>query len=252
MTRLFLCILLLLGCNASTGREASARPPSHELWDALLKKHVNADGRVDYQGFVEDKDELVQYLNALSSSAPDTSWSEQEQLAYWINAYNAFTVKLIVDNYPVESIKDLGPAISIPTIHTVWHKKFFTIGGKDTSLDEIEHDILRKQFNEPRIHFAINCASISCPVLRAEAYTAHKLEEQLENQAVVFINDPARNIIKADKAQLSRIFKWFKGDFEKNQTLIEFINRYAVKPLHVDATLEFLSYDWSLNEMNYD
>lgn len=240
--------LLLISCGGSS-RHSSDTPPSHELWDQLLKRHVNKAGEVDYRGFISDRQQLEKYLNLLSSHAPDEKmWSREEQLAYWINAYNAFTVKLIVDNYPTESIRDLGPALEIPGIRTVWHIRFFKTGGADTSLDEIEHDILRKKFDEPRIHFAINCASVSCPPLRAEAYSAEKLEKQLAEQAANFINDPSRNRIESDRIGLSKIFKWFKSDFTKKGSLIEFLNEYSKVQIAADPKVDYLEYDWRLNE----
>lgn len=247
---LMLSVLLSLSSKPQTAPHGKgSTPPSHQAWDQLLKKWVDAEGMINYKGFVQDKAKLQQYLNTLSNTPPDrNAWSEAEQLAYWINAYNAFTVKLIVDNYPLRSIEDLHPTVNIPMVNTVWHKKFFKIGGRESSLDEIEHKILRKQFNEPRIHFAIVCASFSCPPLRREAYVAEKLAQQLEAQAVRFINDPQRNKISQSKAELSKIFSWFKGDFTKNSNLIDYINRYAHTKLSPRATINFLEYDWRLNE----
>lgn len=223
--------------------------PSHQIWTDLLQKHVNKAGEVDYKGFIKDKAKLEKYLDALSSTPPDkNTWSEEEQLAYWINAYNAFTVKLIADNYPVKSIQDLHPTFKIPLINTVWHKKFFKIGGEDASLDQIEHKILRKEFDEPRIHFAVNCASISCPPLRNEAYEAGKLERQLEEQGRSFINNPKYNKISADRVEISKIFSWFKGDFTKDGSLIEFLNRYAKVKIKDSAKVNHMDYNWDLNE----
>src|SRR5690606_21092059 len=175
-------------------------------------------------------------------------WSKDDQLAYWINAYNAFTVKLIVDNYPVESIKDLGPALKIPMLKDVWHYKFFTIAGQESSLDEIEHSILRKEFEEPRIHFAINCASVSCPPLLNEAFEAKTIDAQLDKVAKDFINDSSRNKITPSAIQVSSIFSWFKGDFTKNGTLIDFLNNYSTVKIKSDAKVSHLDYDWNLNE----
>lgn len=224
-------------------------PVSHQVFDELLKKHVSKDGKVNYRGFIQEKDKLEKYLKLLSENPPDRStWTKNQQLAYWINAYNAFTIKLIMDNYPVKSIQDLNPKLKIPLVNTVWHIKFFSIGGKETSLDEIEHQILRKEFDEPRIHFAINCASFSCPPLLNEAYTAEKLELQLDNAARVFINDVKRNKLGKESIQISWIFSWFKGDFTKKTTLIEFLNQYAKNPIDANAKISYLKYDWSLNE----
>lgn len=246
---LLLVLLLFFSCQSSTlGKDGSA-PPSHQLWDQLVKAHVKSDGRVSYPGFIQDKAKLEQYLNLLSENAPDRkSWSKNEQLAYWINAYNAFTVKLIVDNYPVKSIRDLGPILKIPLIKDVWHYRFFKIGGVETSLDEIEHSILRKEFSEPRIHFAINCASVSCPPLLNEAFLPEKLETQLNKVSTAFVNDPVRNKISAEQAQVSSVFSWFKEDFTQDETLVDFLNRYSKVKLKPNAKISYLDYNWNLNE----
>ena len=204
---------------------------------------------MDYKGFIREKPKLESYLKLLSENAPDRSkWSKNEQLAYWINVYNAYTVKLIVDFYPTKSIRDLGPRIKIPLIKDVWHYKFFKIAGVDMSLDEVEHSILRKEFEEPRIHFAINCASVSCPPLLNEAFVASNLENQLMRVTTTFVNDPSRNKISSQSAQLSSIFSWFKGDFTKKGTLIEFLNRYSKVKISPNARISFLDYNWNLNE----
>jgi hypothetical protein len=236
-------------CQGSSLGQLQSTPPTHELFDELLKKYVTADGRVDYKGFMAEKETFQVYLDKLSHNAPDRNrWTREEQLAYWINAYNAFTIKLIIDNYPVASIQDLKPKLNIPLVNTVWHLKFFQIGGQDASLDEIEHKILRKEFEEPRIHFAINCASFSCPPLLNEAFTAERLEAQLEKVAVGFVNDPKRNRISRESVEISRIFSWFKGDFTKNVSLLEYLNRYSRVKINTNAKISHLPYDWSLNE----
>ncbi len=239
---------LCFACQPET-RESSSETPDHSAWTRLLKHYVSEDGMVDYRGLLDERESLQDYLDQLSSHAPDTAkWSRDEQLAYWINAYNAFTVKLIIDNYPLKSIRDLHPTPYIPTVNTIWHSKFFKIGGVETSLDEIEHEILRKQFNEPRIHFAINCASVSCPPLKNEAFTAAKLDVQLNEMASRFINDPKRNDLTADHPRLSRIFSWFEGDFTRNGSLTDYINQFADTKIQSDAIIDFMPYDWSLNE----
>ena len=243
---LFFC----LACQ-SKGQPSgvNTKPPTHQAWTELLQLYVDDKGFVDYKGFKNDKKRLENYLNTLSNNAPDPKrWSKPEQLAYWINAYNAYTVKLIVDNYPVESIQDLHPTLKVPGVNTVWHKKFFSIGGQQSSLDEIEHQILRKNFNEARIHFAINCASFSCPLLRNEAYTAEQLEQQLSEQTRLFINDPSRNKISPNELELSKIFSWFKGDFTKEGSLIDFLNTYSKTKIKQDADIDFMDYNWDLNE----
>lgn len=231
-----------------TDKFANQNGPSHKLWDELLHKHVDQKGMVDYKAFKKDIDKLDAYLKILSENPAEKSWSMEEQLAYWINAYNAFAIKLVVDNYPTKSIKDLGPKVKIPLISDVWHYKFFKIGGKDFSLDEIEHGTIRKQFNEPRIHFAVNCASISCPPLLGEAFFPATLDAQLTKQAKRFINDGERNKISKDAAKLSSIFNWFKGDFTKNGNLIDFLNKYSITEINSSAKISYLDYDWNLNE----
>jgi len=248
-TSFFLSLFFFYSCQSPVVGKVGSTPPSHQLWDQLVKTHVKANGLVDYKGFIREKPKLESYLKLLSENAPDRSkWSKNEQLAYWINAYNAYTVKLIVDFYPTKSIRDLGPKLKIPLIKDVWHYKFFKIAGVDMSLDEVEHGILRKEFDEPRIHFAINCASISCPPLLNEAFVADKLEAQLTKVTVAFINDPVRNKLGTQSVQLSSIFSWFTGDFTKKGTLIEFLNKYSKVKIAPNAKVSFLDYNWNLNE----
>ncbi len=240
-------ILTLLICAFLFVNHFATAVISHELWDELLKKHVTADGVVDYEGFVKDKKQVNEYLEYLNQNPPQENWSREEKMAFWINVYNVATVKLIVDNYPVESIQDLQPTLKIPFIHDVWHKEFFEIGGEDRSLDEVEHGILRKEFNEPRIHFGVNCASISCPKLLNEAYTAEKLDEQLDKQARYFINTDRYNQIAPNNIKISKIFRWFTGDFTENGSLIDFLNQYTEVTINEDAEVDYLDYNWGLN-----
>jgi len=242
--KIFLFInLLLIVVNTFAGNA-----PSHMQWDKLVKKHVNNVGMVNYKDFQKDRAELDVYLKILSDNAPQTDWSENEQKAYWINAYNAFTVSLILQHYPVKSIKDIGAAIQIPFVNTPWDIKFINIGGKKYDLNNIEHGILRKKFNDPRIHFALVCASISCPRLRNEAYTAAKLDMQLEDAGKGFLNDRSKNNINTDKVQLSKYFSWYKGDFTKNGSLADFINKYSQTKINANTRINYLDYNWNLNE----
>lgn len=246
-----LSIILLLVTTASFCSEKTPNPPSapsHQIWDELVKKHVTADGSVNYEGLKKDREKLKQYLDLLSQSNPSDKWSEKERMAFWINAYNAFTVELILRHYPIESIKDIGSKIKIPFVSTAWDIKFITISGKDYDLNNIEHSVLRKQFNDPRIHFAINCASYSCPKLRNEAFTADKLEAQLQDQARDFINDKRKNIITANKLELSQIFNWYKGDFTKKTNLIAYIQQYTDVKISPKAEINYMEYNWSLNK----
>jgi hypothetical protein len=242
-------IVLLQACQSQAPSKEGSVAPSHTIFTNILQMYVDSDGNVDYKGFQKDSLALQQYLNLLTQNPPDENrWTEEEQLAYWINLYNAFTIKLVIDHYPLSGIKDIGSVIQIPFVNSPWDIRFIEIENKKYDLNYIEHDILRKNFDEPRIHFAINCASFSCPKLRTEAYTANRLELQLQEQTLEFINDRERNNISKDKAEVSKIFDWFKPDFTKNGSLIDFLNKYASQSINEDAKISFLEYDWSLNE----
>ncbi|MFN7118929.1 MAG: DUF547 domain-containing protein [Saprospiraceae bacterium] len=239
-TLLFLC--LWSACKVSDYASESG-PVSHELWDSLVREHVSDAGQVDYKGFIKDSVKLNKYLLLLSKNHPnDKNWSKDEQLAYWINAYNAFTVKLIVDHYPTASIKDIKNGI--PFVNTVWDIKFITIEERTYDLNNIEHGIIRPKFKDPRIHMAVNCASISCPKLQNRAYTGEKLNEQLDQAARDFINNKDRNNITTEKAQLSKIFDWYGMDFD---SVRDFINKYSNVKLTKDTKIEYLEYNWALN-----
>jgi hypothetical protein len=227
---------------------SNSTPISHAIFDDLLKKHVNKDGLVDYKGFRKDSVLFKEYLALLSNNHPnDKNWNRNERLAYWINAYNAFTIELILRYYPVKSIKDIKRGV--PFVSDTWTINFIKIEGKKYNLNNIEHGIVRPKFDEPRIHFALNCASIGCPPLLNEAYTADKLEAQLDSQARRFINDGVHNKIKsANKAEMSKLFTWFAGDFKKTApSVIAFINKYAATKLSSNADIDYLDYDWNLN-----
>ena len=232
----------------SIRRNSDAKPVTHEIWDGLVKKHVNAQGFLDYQGFIQDSTVLNQYLHLLESAHPSAQgWSRPEQMAYWINAYNAYTVQLIVRNYPVKSIKDIKRGLAF--VNSVWDIKFIHIQGYTYDLNNIEHNILRPVFKDARVHAAVNCASYSCPRLLNEAYTAEKLDSQLDNSMRSFINDPIRNQITPEKVQISEIFKWFKSDFERDAGSVRnYLNRYAEHKIGLQTDLSYLDYQWTLNE----
>lgn len=249
--------LILLGAlvawftctNCRTIRNSSdSKPVTHEIWDGLVKKHVSQDGFVDYKGFIRDSAELNRYLRVLEKAHPnDKNWSRNEQMAYWINAYNAYTVQLIVRNYPVASIKDIKRGLAF--VNSVWDIKFIKIQGFTYDLNNIEHNILRPIYKDPRVHAAVNCASYSCPKLRKEAFTAAQLETQLEDAMNGFVNDPLRNHISTQKAEISEIFKWFKGDFEQNgKSLRDFLNHFSKEKITAQTEITHLDYNWSLNE----
>lgn len=225
--------------NLATPSTSVGDPPVNDsIWDNLLQKHVDKQGNVNYKGFLKDRTQLKKYLNQLSDNPPQTSWSRNETMAYYINVYNAFTVELILENYPLKSIKD---------IRRPWGMKFFKLGDTRYSLNNIEHDILRKM-DEPRIHFAINCASVSCPKLYNKAFTANKLEEQLDTLTRYFINS-SENKISENELQLSNIFKWYEKDYliDGIQSLAQYVSQYTDVKINPNASLSFLDYNWDLN-----
>lgn len=244
-----------------------ARAFDHHAWDQLLHTHVyyRNDGKqstVDYQGFADDHEKLSRYLQSLSSVTRKAfeSWPKNRQLAFLINTYNAWTVELILTEYPaVGSIKDLGSFFRSP-----WKKTFIPLFSDTYSLDDIEHGMIRGSgtYQEPRIHFAVNCASIGCPALRAEAYTGSKLEQQLDEQTRLFLADHSRNYYQNGRLYLSPIFDWYREDFEKGwqgyQSLEDFLLDYA-DALALDETarqklqqkklaIYFTDYNWQLND----
>lgn len=259
-------ILIALGGGLLCGPlHAQAFDHGYAAWDALLKKHVrwlpdNKQSRVAYAGMATDRAALKAVLDALSAvtTAQIAGFSKAQQMAFLINAYNAFTVELILTEYPkVKSIKDLGSLLSSP-----WKKPFYKLLGDTRNLDWIEHEQLRPKYQDPRIHTAIVCASIGCPALRPEAFTAEKLEEQLEDGMRRFLSDTTRNRASADKLEVSSIFKWFREDFEKGhqgfKQVEDVFARYAAQMSSDPKVQEalrakklspgFLDYDWSLND----
>ena len=214
----------------------------HSAWDAILKQHVTKDGFVDYKALKADAQPLNDYVSFLSNTVPKKDWAFEEQLAYFINVYNANTIKLIVDNYPVESIKKIDATIS-PFL-----KKIVTVDGKKFSLADIEKGFLQKM-KEPRVHFAINCASFSCPKLMRDAYTAENVDALMEKSAKEFVNSD-KNTIAKDKAEISSIFNWYEKDFlNYSDSIIDFINQYSDVKIDADAVITYKDYDWSLNDI---
>lgn len=210
----------------------------HNEWDKLLKEYVSESGKVNYESFKRDKSKLREYINYLKDHQPTKAWMKNQKLAYWINAYNALTIDLILRNYPTKSIKD---------IKDPWDQRLWQFGDKWLNLNDIEHQILRKM-NEPRIHFAIVCASVSCPKLQNEAFTASNLEEQLTNATKEFLADKSKNDISQNNLKLSKIFKWFKKDFEQEGSLIDFLNQYSTVIISDSAKKSYKDYNWDLNE----
>lgn len=255
----------------------------HTPFSAMLTKYVapinpvtNGDGveikgtstEVDYAGFKSAQTELTAYLKSLSAVSKDTfnQWDKNTQLAFLINAYNAYTIDLILTRYPdLTSIRDIGGFFSSP-----WKQAFAPLLGEKRTLDDIEHNLIREKgvYNEPRIHFAVNCASIGCPALREEAYVGDKLDEQLEQQTVRFLSDNSRNYYDGNTLHISKIFSWYKEDFEvqwgDSTSLRGFLTHYSGALSEKDGTplsetdtkkitsesteIEFLDYNWALND----
>lgn len=214
-----------------------ANKVDHLLLNKLLLKNVSSRGVVNYEGF-QSNSNFEAYLKLISDAQPiNSNWSKDEKIAFWINAYNAFTIKLINNNWPVKSIRD----ISSP-----WKTKFFKIGGLDYDLNIIEHEILRKM-GTPEIHFAIVCASYSCPKLLNAAYSAVSLKDQLNKQAKAFVNDTNLNLIEANSIKISKLFNWFKSDFTSNGDLIKYLNKYSDILINSNANIDYLEYNWILN-----
>jgi len=244
MKKLHFIFLLLFSVAASTQSKVN-----HQLFDELLQMYVDEKGMVDYKGLQEERAKLKSYLSLLERNPPEDTWTKDEKLAYWINAYNAYTIELILTHYPVKSIKDIGSTIKIPFVSTAWDIKFINIGGKEYDLNKIEHGIIRKEFDEPRIHFALVCAAVSCPKLLNNAYLPEKLEDQLAYATREFLSDIEKNEFKnSKKATLSKLFNWYGGDFNNDGTLIEFLNQYAPAQLEDNAKISWKEYNWALNE----
>jgi len=260
--------------------ESESFDHSYSSYNNLLNQYVDDDAKVNYQGFIDQTAEFTAFLRTLGSVDENDfqTWTEEQKLAFWINAYNAFTIKAIIDHYPIKRSFSLvglfyAPSNSILQIKGVWTKLQFRAVGRTVTLEEIEHEILRKEFNEPRIHMAINCASISCPDLSSEAYTSGKLEEQLTEASIDFVNNPQKGVLvnmKNGKVKLSKIFKWFGEDFIKSYGNNNLFNNYSLKEnavlnfsadyINSDETKEYLmnnklkigylGYDWHLNEQS--
>jgi hypothetical protein len=262
--------LLLLFFAMMISTCALAFEHSHQAWDALLKKNVklidngNAS-QVSYKGFVQDRAALKAYIGEIEKTgkAEFDAWSKPQQQAFLINAYNALTVEFILTKYPdLKSIRDLGSLFSKP-----WSKKFFTLFGKESYLDFIEHEMLRVEgvYDEPRVHFAVVCASIGCPMLKNEAFTAEKLEAQLEDGMKRFLSDRSRNRYNAQSRalEISKIFDWYGKDFTKGHkgytSVKQALAKYAVQLAdkaedqaairEQKADVKFLDYDWNLNDV---
>lgn len=253
--------------NAQTPRDLVARAASsdapavdHKAWDGLLKAYVTpgADGlnRVDYGAFKKDGSAALETYLLMMSRVDLATLDRREQFAFLANLYNAKTVDIVLDHYPVKSIKDisLGGGLFATLAGGPWKAKVLTIGGVSLSLDDIEHEILRKSFKDPRVHYAVNCASVGCPNLGTEAFTGARLEKQLDAAARAYINSPRGVAANGASLQVSSIYEWFKADFGGNDAgVLRHLQTYAEPPLaaRINSTERITShdYDWRLNDV---
>lgn len=277
--------LLLVGCNnESSVQEGSSldeldpvltQEIDYASYDALLSSYVDDNGMVNYSELQKNREGLDTFVEALSNVDPKALevWEEDAQLALWINAYNAITLQRILDHYPIKrgiSVAAIAfPKNSIRQIPGVWTETESLVAGQSLTLDDIEHEIMRKDFDEPRIHVAIVCASISCPPLRSEAFHPDRLGEQLADQARSFLANTANFRIdsKKNRIYLSEIFDWFGEDYLSNYTpsggysghnpteraVLHFVSQYVSEEMaqtirEDDYSIRYADYDWSLNE----
>lgn len=235
-------LLLLSGLMISIFSMASGKP-DHTIWDGLLQEFVSSNGTVNYKGMKRKMDVLDEYLIQLRDNGPAADWSKNEKKAYYINAYNAYCIKFVLTKYPVASVNDINFSGK-----EIWDFKFVKLGDKTITLRFLENDLLRPM-GDPRIHFAINCASVSCPKLANTAYTADNVNSMMNKMAKAFINDASKNSLTAKKIKISKIFEWYKEDFTKGgESLIDYINKYSDVTIAPGAKIEYLEYNWSLNE----
>ncbi|MBL8781865.1 MAG: DUF547 domain-containing protein [Alphaproteobacteria bacterium] len=240
--------------DPSTTADPHAMTVDHTPWQSILDRYVSASpdginrfayGRVS----AADKGALKAYLGALQGVRV-SPLGESEQRAYWINFYNALTIDVVLDHYPVKSIRDIGGGLFVTG---PWKKELVAVEGRKLSLDNIEHDILRKTWRDPRVHYAVNCASMSCPNLMREAFTGAKLEQMLNQGARDYVNHPRGARVVNGKLTLSQIYEWYRRDFgSRDSEVIAHVARYAEPKLKTQlASIEFIAgydYDWSLNE----
>ena len=222
MKTLLLSILTAIACTVQAD------------YAEVLEKYVDDGGMVNYAGLSKDRTELDGYIKSLENPVTD-GWDEQDWITFWVNAYNARTLQVIIDHYPTEGIR---------TIPGAWTKLTAPILGEERTLDDIEHKILRKKYKEPRIHMALVCAAKSCPKLRNEPYVASRLNDQLSDQSRDFLSHSDRLKIDGKTVRISPIFKWFKKDFD---SVTDFIAQYSEEDIS-GLKIKYQHYDWALNE----
>lgn len=236
-------VLLVTGMPALAADPPDVRP-LHARYDALLSAYVQGTA-VDYAAWAADSADVValaSYVEGLARLDP-SGWPEADALSYWINLYNAVTLRLILEHHPLDSIKDLGGFLKT----SPWKRKLVTVGGRSLTLDDIENDVIRATFDEPRIHFALNCASVGCPPLQPWAYVPDRLDEQLDAACEFALSREGWVHVSGDTVRLTKIFDWYEADFASAGGVLAFVNRFRADPIPVDADVAYLPYDWSLN-----
>jgi len=246
---LFIVLSIHIAADASAADTTSGPfDHTHALYANVLGEYVK-DGSVNYAGIKSDPDNLKNYLNQTSAITKEKfyTWTREQQLAFLINVYNAETMDIVQENYPVVSIKDIAKDSGGP-----WEQPVVQIFGENITLNALEHKIIRKNYPEPRIHFALVCAAKGCPVLIDKPYLGETLKDQLEDQTRVFLADTQKNSIdtKTKTLNLSPVFDWFSEDFVKESgSVIAFVNPYLGGKAGNDFKIEYTSYDWTLNDM---
>lgn len=240
-----------------------------EDYNTILQQNINLNGKINYKSILKNSDKLNSYLDYLSKTKPNEEWSNNKRKAFWINAYNAYTIKIIIDNYPPKketSIEEkqntnstIGFIVTSTTNNSIvhikkkgkdaWNYRFANVGGKVYTLNEIEHGIIRKQFNDGRIHFGLNAASYSGPRFTNSAFTENNIEENLEKLTKEFINDSIKNKITNTEIEISKVFEWYPEDFQMGD-IIAFINKYSEVKILPNAKIRYMNYNWKLNDQN--
>ncbi|GJQ60578.1 MAG: DUF547 domain-containing protein [Candidatus Scalindua sp. AMX11] len=249
MKMIILMLFLTFMFGLSIHVSASEKTDPVSTFDTVLSRYVSEDGLVDYKGLKKD-DQFEKYIEYLSHTDPDDLPSDKHRLAFWINAYNAFVLQGVLEEYPIKSVLDIG---LMP--HSFFKQMKFETNTGGINLRVLENEKLREAFREPRIHFAINCASMSCPKLLKDVYVAEKLDQQLEAQTKAFINNKTMNFLDREKGvlYLSQIFKWYEGDFIQNGEKIEsYVLRYLNREdgefiKSNEVAIKYIDYDWGLN-----
>lgn len=274
----FLVFSFYLSASCALAVDANDSQFSYRDYAAVLKTYVDDAGMVNYEQLKANREKLDVFVAVIANLNTKTyeEWGKKGKIAFWLNAYNALTLKVIIDNYPIKPSffkSRIYPKNSIRQIKGVWNKITFNVMGQDLTLEHIEHKILRKQFDEPRIHMAMVCAAMGCPALRNEPYTGEKLDRQLDDRSRKFLSNPNKfKIVRKDnKVYLSPIFKWFSSDFtdkyrlsgfrasslesfsEDDRAILNFASQYLKEPDREFITagkfkIKYLDYDWSLNE----